>query len=405
MTPISPVKAWKTILDYIHPLASVRIPLIEATGACLARDVRADRDIPPTDRSAMDGFALRSGDVNGAAVSLRMLGESAAGGRARPDVSPGACVRIMTGAVVPRGADTVVKVEETVETDGHVTFQPGVACGANIRRRGEVASRGDVILTKGDILDPAQIGLCASVGKALVWVHRRPKVAILCTGRELKSHADKVRPYQLRNSNGPSLLAALMDAERIEAKQQIIPDDPQVLAARLKTAVSTHDIVILTGGVSVGKYDFVPDAVEEVGGAIRFHGVKMKPGGPQLYATLSGNRHIFGLPGNPLSALNGLHELAMPAVRRMSGLPVDACRPVLHLPLDTAVRVKGSRWEYVLARLVDSPSGSRLLPLSSTGSGDIVASAQADGVILVPRNVAEVPAGQIVEFRPWRTLL
>jgi molybdopterin molybdotransferase len=405
MTPISPQKAWKTILDYVRPLASVRVPLIEALGACLGRDVRADRDIPPTDRSAMDGFALRRGDLNESATSLRMIGESTAGGETRPKVSPGACVRILTGAVVPRGADTVVKVEETTETDGHVTFRTNVTCGANIRRRGEVASKGDVVLPKGSVLDPAQIGLCASVGKANVWVHRRPTVTVLCTGKELKHFAEKVRPHQLRNSNGPSLLTALMDAERIEAKHQIIPVDPKILAAKLQSAVNTHDIVILTGGVSVGKYDFVPGAVEQVGAVIRFHGVKMKPGGPQLYATLSGNRHIFGLPGNPLSALNGLHELALPAIRRMSGLPTDACRPILHLPLETAIGVKGSRWEYVLACVVDSPDGSRLRPLSSTGSGDIVAAAQADGVILVPRNVSKVPAGQIVEFRPWRTLL
>ena len=405
MTPISPRRAWETIVDHVRPLASERIGLLEALGACLGRDVRADRDIPPTDRSAMDGFALRSGDINGAATSLRLVGESTAGGPSRPNVSPGACVRILTGAVVPRGADTVVKVEETTEANGYVTFPAKVACGANIRRRGEVAAKGKVVLTRGSVLDPAQVGLCASVGKAMVYVHRRPSVAVLCTGKELKGLADKVRPYQLRNSNGPSLLAALMDAERIVARQQIIPDDPRILTAKLKAAVNAHDVVILTGGVSVGKYDFVPGAVEQVGATIRFHGVKMKPGGPQLYATLGGNRHIFGLPGNPLSALNGLHEFALPAIRRLSGLPVDACRPILHMPLDTAVRAKGSRWEYVLTRLVDSPSGSRLRPLRSTGSGDLVAAAQADGVILVPRRVAEVPAGQIVEFRPWRTLL
>ena len=278
MTSISPRKAWKTIVDYIRPLASVRIPLTDASGTCLARDVRADRDLPPTDRSAMDGFAIRSGDINPTATSLRLVGESTAGGKTRPDVSPGTCVRILTGAVVPRGADTVVKVEETTETDNYVTFRTKVARGANIRRRGEIAARGDVVLAKGSVLDPARVGVCASVGKAMVWVHRRPTVAILCTGKELKAADDRVRPYQLRNSNGPSLQAALMDAERIKAKHQIIPDDPKILLARLKVAVNAHDIVILTGGVSVGKYDFVPGAVEQVGAAIRFHGVKMKPG-------------------------------------------------------------------------------------------------------------------------------
>jgi len=405
MTPVSPKKAWEIVIEHVGPLPSSRVPLTEALGACLGRDVRADRDIPPTDRSAMDGFAVQGDDLAGPATSLRLVGESTAGAGTRPNVSPGVCVRILTGAVVPRGADTVVKVEETTAVNGRVTFLTQVTHGANIRRRGEVAARSEVVLKKGTILGSAQIGVCASVGKAKVWVHRRPNVAVLCTGRELRDAADKVRPYQLRNSNGPSLLAALSDVERIEATQQIIPDDPQVLAAKLASAVKTNDVVILTGGVSVGKYDFVPGAVDQIGAAIRFHGVKMKPGGPQLYATLGGNRHIFGLPGNPLSALNGLHELVLPAVRRMSGVPIDACRPTLHLPLSSTVRVKSTRWEYVLARLVHSPRGSQLRPLSSLGSGDLVAGAQADGVILIPRGVAEVPAGQVVEFRPWRTLL
>lgn len=404
MSSISPTRAWKIVLEHVRPLASIRSPLSEALRACLARDIRADRDIPPTDRSAMDGFAVQARDIARCGASLKLVGESAAGSPARPSVSPGLCVRTLTGAVVPRGADAVVKVEETKSGEGRVTFLTTIKPGTNIRRRAEVAAKGDTVLAKGTMLGPAQIGLCALVGKAVVAVHRRPTVAVLCTGRELRDASETVRAYQLRNSNGPALLAALADEGHVQATHQIVGDDPQVLAEDLQSAVETHDVVILTGGVSVGKYDFVPGAVKQIRAAIRFHGVKMKPGGPQLYATIGRNRHIFGLPGNPLSALNGLHELALPAIRRMSGVRPEACQPALHLPLGRTVRVKGTRWEYVLARLVQGPGHSHLLPLKSTGSGDLLAAAQGDGVFLIPKGASEVPAGQIVEFRPWKTL-
>jgi len=404
MASISPARAWKTILKHVSPLASVRVPLSEATRTCLARDIRADRDIPPTDRSAMDGYAVRAFDIAARGSSLKLIGESAAGAATRPRVRPGTCVRTLTGAVVPPGADAVVKVEETKIAGDRVTFLGTIKPGTNIRLRAEVASKGDTVLAKGTMLGPAQIGLCASVGKAVVWVHRRPKVAVMCTGRELRDAAETVRAYQLRNSNGPSLAAALADEGHVQAGQQTVADDPEALAAKLKSAIGENDVVILTGGVSVGKYDFVPGAVEQVGATVRFHGVKMKPGGPQLYATIGRNKHIFGLPGNPLSALNGLHELALPAIRRMSGVETAVCQPALHLPLGKTVRVKGTRWEYVLARLVQGPDHSHLLPLKSTGSGDLLAAAQADGVFLIPKSASEVLAGQIVEFRPWKTL-
>ena len=169
-------------------------------------------------------------------------------------------------------------------------------------------------------------------------------------------------------------------------------------------AVTKHDVAILTGGVSVGKYDFVPEAVKEVGAAIRFHGVAMKPGKPQLYATLPRNRHIFGLPGNPLSVLTGFHELVLPALHRMSGVAEKSCRPSLRLPLGKEIRSMGTRREFVLATLTDSSKGSCVNPIESQGSADLVAGAQADGVIVVPKNLPRIPAGKLVEFRPWRAI-
>ncbi len=399
---ITPKRAFEIVLKNVRPLKSVNKSLSEATGCCLGQDVCADRDSPPTDRSAMDGYAVRTGDLRRPGRELRLVGEVAAGSPKRPRVYPGTCVRILTGGSIPPGANSVVKLEETEETPGLVTFLTTTTVGSNVRKRGEVARKGEVLLPKGTVLGPAQIGVCASVGKAMVRVHPKPRVAVLCTGEELREPGSRVGPHQLRDSNGPSLCAALEESGHENVTPRIVPDAPGVLAAKLKMAAQRHDVVIVTGGVSVGKYDFVPEALGRIGATIRFHGVAMKPGKPQLYATLKPNRHIFGLPGNPLSVLTGFYELVLPAVRRMSGLSVESCRPCLHLPLTRTIRSKGTRSEFVLGRLVRGKNGSQVTPVKSSGSADLVAGARADGVIVVPQSVSHIPKGQMVEFRPWR---
>jgi len=399
---ITPRRALSIILEHVRPLPSERRSLPRAVGLCLAREVRADRDLPPTDRSAMDGYAVRAADLVRLPRTLRLIGEVAAGSAARPLVRPGTCAVVLTGAVVPPGADTVVQVEQTRRTDGGVVFFPPIRRGANVRRRGEEVRKGRVVLPAGTVLGAPQIGLCASVGKAVVRVHRRPRAIVLCTGRELRTAGQRVGAHQLRDSNGPALSAALAEAGYDSVRHRILPDDPEVLTQALSGAAEEHEVVILTGGVSVGRYDFVPDAVRRAGAVVRFHGVLMKPGKPQLYATLGRKRHVFGLPGNPLSVMVGFHELLLPALRRLSGFPARRCRPVLRLALAADVRAKGTRAEYQLARLVHSRGGTAVRAIPSRGSADLVAGAKADGVIVVPRNVREIPAGRTVEFRPWR---
>lgn len=399
-------KALATVLSSAQPLKTTRTSLCDASGCCLADDIRADRDLPPTDRSAMDGYAVRAADLTGAPCELRLVGEVAAGSSKRPKVTAGTCVTILTGAGVPPGADTVVKVEETKEKDGVVTFLASAKRGQNIRVRAEEVKKGIVILPRHTVLDAVQIGLCASVGKARLRVYRRPTVTVLCTGRELRSAEARVLPHQLRDSNGPSLQGALKSVGCENVPRTIVPDEPRALCKALKAATAKHDIVILTGGVSVGKYDFVPGAITQIGAKIRFHGVSMKPGKPQLYATLSRNRHIFALPGNPLSVLNGFYEFVLPAIRRMSGVPAEYCCRKLALPLTQSVRARGKGREvFVLAKLVRSAKGLGVCPVDSRGSADLVAAGRADGVFVMPRGADEAPAGLVVKFQPWRELL
>ena len=401
---ISPSKALGIILEHVRPLKAVGLPLSQAMGHCLAEEIRSDRDQPASDRSAMDGFAVRSSDLCHCRRELRVVGEVAAGSPARPRVRAGTCVRVLTGANVPPGADAVVKVEQTQESEAGIVFRQGVRVGANIRKQGEEAKKGGVLLKKGRVLGAAQIGVCATVGKARPKVYPRPRVTVLCTGEELRSASDSVGGHELRDSNGPSLCTAMSLWGYGGVSHRRVPDDPTVLAVRIKRAASEHDVVILSGGVSVGKYDFVPEAIKLAGGRIRFHGVAMRPGKPELYATLGGNKHIFGLPGNPLSVMTGFYEFALPALRRLSGVEPRLCQASLHLPLAGEVAGLAKLVRYILAKVVSNKKGLSLKPLKSHGSGDLISGGKADGVIVLPRRAGKISAGSVVAFRPWRPL-
>jgi molybdopterin molybdotransferase len=292
-------------------------------------------------------------------------------------------------------------VEETEETDGLVTFRTKVPVGANIRRRGEDAKKGAVLLKKKTVLGPVQIGLCSAVGKAEPRVHRHPDVAVLCTGEELRPLGLRLRTHERRDSNGVALFLALCAYGCTNVSFGFVSDDLESLSLKANQALAEYDVLVLTGGVSVGKYDLVPEVVGQIGAKVRFHGVAMKPGKPILYATLRGNRHIFGLPGNPVSAMTGFYEFVLPAIRRMSGVPAKECRPTMRLPLNRALRTEGERVKFVLGRLLWKNEGPSVRALKFHGSADLVAGALADGAIVVPAGNRELPAGSFVEFRPW----
>jgi len=399
-----PKVALSIVLGGVKPLPSTVRPLPEAAGSCLAQDVHAARDLPPTDRSAMDGFAVRARDVAKLPRQLRRTGEVPAGSARRPVVRPGACVGVLTGAVVPRGADAVVRVEDVRETDGIVTVEAPVRRGDHIRRRGENALRGDLVLPRGTVLGPAQIGLAALVGRASLRVRRAPVAAVLSTGQELCGPKQRARAHQVHDANGPALVAALRAAGCCDVSHRIVGDDPDAIADALGAAIDGCDVVVLSGGVSVGKYDFVPQAVRRLGAKVRFHGVRMKPGKPQLYATLSRNRHVFALPGNPVSVLAGLNLLVLPAIRRLMGVPAAQCRPLLRLPLARAAPAVKGRVALVLARLVSAADGVRVQPVASRGSADLVSAASADGVFFLAPEQGRAPKGRLVEFLPWRPI-
>ncbi|MBI3037955.1 molybdopterin molybdotransferase MoeA [bacterium] len=392
------------ILKNISLLGFEKKPLSDAMGNALAEDILADRDIPPSDRSAMDGYAVRSDDFEKLPCELELVGEIAAGSAFQPQIAKGTCVRIMTGANIPPGADSVVVFEKAQEGERSVFFHLPVKRGENIMRQGEDAKTGETLIAKGTILGPLQIGVCASVGKAGVLVFRKPQVAVLCTGEELRDVHESVETHELRNSNGPALCAALDSFGYDVVESQIIKDSVNDLSREIANAANFSDVILLTGGVSKGKYDFVRSAVEKIGASIVFHGVAMKPGKPLLYAKLERNRHIFGLPGNPLSAMTGFFEFVVPALRVLSGINPNECRPSMFLKLSSKVTTKGGRAHFVQAKLEWGKEGPHVVPLVSHSSADLVCGGRSDGVIAVPPEVREIEPGSLVEFHSWKPL-
>ncbi|HEX6853347.1 MAG TPA: gephyrin-like molybdotransferase Glp [Candidatus Polarisedimenticolaceae bacterium] len=398
---IEVAEARRLLLDAVASTPAADVPLDAALGRALAADVAADRDVPATDRSAMDGFAVRCADLLEAGRRLRVAGELRAGSSAAGvRVAPGEAWRIFTGGVVPEGADAVVMVELTEEDRGTGTLlvREAPSAGQNIRRRGEDVRAGERILRAGCVVGPAEVAALASVGAARVRVHRAPTVAILSTGDELVEAGETPEPHQIRNSNAP-MLAARLRAMAIEP----VPlgnagDSPDALDAKLARGLD-HDLLLVTGGVSVGDYDLVARRLEAAGATTLFHGVAMKPGKPILAARSSGGI-VVGLPGNPLSAFTGFEVLVAPALRRMAGATATDGLEVRAI-LRERLRRRPGRLTYALARLVFEGGRAYADPVKSMSSGDVVSLSRANAFLIVPGAKDALEAGVEVDALLW----
>jgi molybdopterin molybdotransferase len=294
-------EALEIVLREARPLPAEEVSLEDTAGRVLAEDVRSDLEMPPFDRAAMDGFAVRAADVASAPATLEIVGEVPAGAWPDREVGPGEAVRIMTGAPVPPGADAVQQVEKTRPADEfRVTILEGVAAGANVAPRASEVKLGDVLLETGRVLDPAAVAVLAAAGCARVRVARRPSVAVLVTGDELVEVAATPGPGQIRNSNGPAVAAQAREAGAAVRLLGVAPDELQALRSALESGADA-DMLVISGGVSAGDFDLVEPALEELGYSFLFTKVAVKPGAP-LVLGRRGSQLVFGLPGNPVSA-------------------------------------------------------------------------------------------------------
>lgn len=395
MIPVS--EAIQFVKDQTQTLSIEKVALANACGRFLAEDVIADSDLPPFDRSQMDGYAVRAAETQEAPVRLRIVGESAAGRGWHNTMKAGEAVRIMTGAPVPSGADSVQQVEltEDVEPD-LVEIQQPVPVGRSIVRRGAEVKRGEVVLNSGLQINAAMLATLASFGYSEVQVRRRPRVAVLATGSELVPVSEQPGPDQIRDSNNYSIGAYAELAGAVVERLPLAGDEIELLKRQIAEAAERSDVVITSGGVSMGVYDFTKAALKKLECEVFFERVSLRPGKPTVFARLPNGTLVFGLPGNPVSVSVTFNLFARPALLKMQGASQQT---MLEERAVLAKSVKGSaeRESYLPASLRTDDQGQLLAEaLKWGGSSDFVAFTRATALLIAPQGVAELEAGTIV---------
>lgn len=386
------------ILDRVGPLRPMELHLLDAHGCVLAEDVVAPAPLPGFDNSSMDGYAVRSADVLGAtpqhAVSLHVIGDIAAGTQKVLTVQPGMCARIMTGAPIPPGADAVVPVEWTDGDPRQVRIGNQPPVGAFIRRTGEDVRAGDTVARSGALLGAAQIALLAAAGRRTVVVRPKPRVVVISTGAELVDLGSPLGYGQVVDSNSYAITAAVREAGAIAYQVGIVPDDPRSLTRAIEDHLIQADLIVTSGGVSVGAYDVVKQVLGQLG-TVGFHQVAMQPGMPQAFGVVGDDIPIFGLPGNPVSALVSFEVFVRPALRRMLGAePLG--RPQVTANLTEGVRKPAGKRQFL--RVYVTRQGDQVLaePTGGQGSHMLAGLSAANGFAIIPEDATDLPAGSPV---------
>lgn len=364
---ITPNQAWETLEKNVTPLPAVFIPLRRAGGLVLAAPVHAVVPFPPAPVAAMDGYAVAAAEAQGRILPVAF---TAAAGDSPQPLPPGHCARIYTGAVLPLGADAVVAQEDVMTSPEGIQFPRTVTPGENVRQAGEVLQRGSQLLATGQVLTPARIALAAAAGCKKVWAVPRPRLALVVTGSELAT--GRLRPGTIYDSNTPMVQAFAAQWGLPLSLRLRVADELSALQEALAQAVRSADLVLTTGGVSVGDLDLVPGAVKALNGEVLLHKVSQQPGKPTFAARI-GKSLLLGLPGNPLAVLVGLRLYCLPLARALAGLPFrEAWQP---WPLASPVSNSGKRTQFRPARLHHSGEALEVLPW--LGSHDLKAAAQA----------------------------
>ncbi len=386
--------ALAVVLRESQPLPAEEVALADALLRVLASDVHADADLPPFDRAAMDGYALRAADAAEPPARLSVVGEVRAGEWPAMTVGPGQAVRIMTGAPLPAGADAVEPVEKVRVADGGVEIAGAVARGTHVALRGCEVRRGEVVLQRGRRLDPAALAVLASVGCVGPRVGRRPRVSVLVTGDEVVDAASTPAPAQIRNSNGPAVAAQLRLAGAEVTSLGLAPDRREALATAVLRGLEA-DVLVVSGGVSAGDYDLVEPVLLEAGASFFFTRVAIKPGAPLVFGR-RGATLVFGLPGNPVSAQVTCELFVRPCLLRLQGA-LPPLRPRATVELLGPLGNRSGRTSHAPA-LVRARAGRLLArPLRSMGSGDLAAHARANALVVMEPGRTHAAAGETAE--------
>ena len=398
---ISVKEAFSTILEHIEVLPTEKCALNMAVGRVLRHDILADRDLPPYDRVMMDGIAAKSeAFTKKGPLTLKIVGNQSAGAVAKKISEKDTCLEIATGAVLPDGADIIVPVEE-ITTDGKTaTIDDGFEAIPRryVHGKGTDCERGELLLKEGDILGAKEIAVAASCGAAEVLVSSRPRVAIISTGDELVDIDQIPQPHQIRRSNSHSLAAALEASGLGCSKLYHFPDELDAVREGLATILSSSEVLILSGGVSKGKKDYLPGALADLGVQKVFHWVAQRPGKPFWFGLGSSGQPVFALPGNPLSALTCFHRYVLPALRSMAAQVLVS--PV-ELVLGGDYTFRPPLTCFLPVRLENKGGPSEVLPDPAGNSGDFAGILGTDGFVELSAEPTEFSRGEIVPFWPW----
>ena len=399
--PLSVAEAAALVVDVAKPVETERITLGTALDRVLAEPVPSPIALPPWDNASMDGYAIHSGDATNATenapITLPVVRTIPAGGSGDPPLDAGAAARIMTGAPVPVGADSVIRIEDTDGGTERVTIRDTRDVGRNIRRRGEEIRPGEIAVPKGSVLGPAQLGVLASVGAAEVWVYRRPRVALLVTGDEivdLDRFAEVADGRRIISSNSYSLRAAIEQTGADVDDLGRIPDDEAALTAALRNAIERGcDLIVTTGGVSVGAFDYTRGCVRAIGGTVAIDRIRMRPGAPLGFGSI-GTTMWLGLPGNPVSALVTFEIFGRAILRRLRG--EQAYFPVPLPTVTDSPLTLGGRLTHFLRAVAGVQSDSRLHAelTGAQGSGMLTSVSRANALLIVPADRGTVAAGE-----------
>lgn len=396
LTPLE--EAQRIVLDSTPILGLEKISLLDAIGRVLGEDIIAERDNPPWDNSAMDGFAVRWEDIKQEhaiqkPVTLKIIEDVPAGKMPEKAVGTGQAIRIMTGAPVPNGADTVLKVEDTEHTPDSVRVFKAEPKGANIRPQGEDVKKGERIIAKGTVIRPGEAGMLAILAKSFVFVHQRPRVAILSTGDELADLDERFNEEKIINSNSYGIAAAVQDAGGIPFLLGIAKDNPAALKEKISHGL-TADILVLSGGVSMGDYDFTKAVFRDLGAEMNFWKLAIRPGQPLAFGKIQG-KLAFGLPGNPVSSMVTFEQLVRPSMRKMSGHRSYG-RPVVHAVFQERFSKRTDRRHFLRGVLTREEGTFKVRTTGDQGSGILTSMVKANCLIDVAVEVERLNPGDVV---------
>ena len=399
---LTPAEAEKLILENIAPFLREDCPLLSAHGRILRQNLRADRDLPSFDRVTMDGYALRSSAAASGVSKFRIQGTQAAGMRPlKLSDAPDTCVEVMTGAVLPAGADCVVPFEDTTREDNTITLTTSarVSPDSALHRRASDHAAGSMIVSAGAKITGREIAVAAAIGASSLVVSALPRIAVIATGDELVEVDVPVAPHQIRRSNDYALRAALITAGYPRVERLHLRDVKHEVEHLLWHTLAEYDVVLITGGVSKGKFDFLPAALASQGVKKIFHGVAQRPGKPFWFGVSQRRTPVFALPGNPVSAYTCLHRYVLPALAHASGATPA---PVRTAVLDAPVTIKPPLAYFLPVRLHSSPHGQlRASPDPSNTSGDFAGLVNTDGFLELPAPTTDFPAGTVARIWSW----